>query len=120
MGALRSIGNIRTALGPQVISRYNNYRSVTINGSPKPGVSSGDALVAMSELSRTTLSPGYSYEWTGTAFQEREASGQTGSILALAVLFAYLFLVALYESWMIPIPVLLSVTVGVLGCFTGL
>ncbi len=94
--------------------------AVTINGSPKPGVSSGDALVAMDQLSRTTLPPGYNFEWTGTAYQEREASGQTGYILALAVLFAYLFLVALYESWMIPIPVLLSVTVGVLGAFFGL
>ncbi len=106
MVPLRSIVNARIQLGPQVISRYNNYRSVTINGSPKPGVSSGDALVAMDQLSRTTLPPGFTYEWTGTAYQEREASGQTGYILALAVLFAYLFLVALYESWMIPIPVL--------------
>ncbi|HBK05725.1 MAG TPA: hydrophobe/amphiphile efflux-1 family RND transporter, partial [Acetobacteraceae bacterium] len=120
MVPLRSIANVRVQLGPQVISRYNNYRSVTINGSPKPGVSSGEALIAMDQLSKTTLPPGYSYEWTGTAYQEREASGQTGYILALAVLFAYLFLVALYESWMIPIPVLLSVTVGVLGAFFGL
>lgn len=120
MVPLRSIANVRIQLGPQVISRYNNYRSVTINGSPKPGISSGDALLTMDQLSRTTLPPGYSYEWTGTAYQEREASGQTGLILALAVLFAYLFLVALYESWMIPIPVLLSVTVGVLGAFFGL
>jgi multidrug efflux pump subunit AcrB len=120
MVPLRSIANVRIQLGPQVISRYNNYRSVTINGSPKPGVSSGDALVAMDQLSHTTLPPGYTYEWTGTAYQEREASGQTGFILALAVLFAYLFLVALYESWMIPLPVLISVTVGVLGAFIGL
>lgn len=120
MVPLRSIATVRIQLGPQVISRYNNYRSVTINGGPKPGISSGDALVAMDQLSKTTLPPGYAYEWTGTAYQEREASGQTGSILALAVLFAYLFLVALYESWMIPIPVLLSVTIGVLGAFVGL
>jgi hydrophobe/amphiphile efflux-1 (HAE1) family protein len=120
MVPLRSIANIRIQLGPQIISRYNNYRSITINGSPKPGVSSGEALVVMDQLSRTTLPPGYSYEWTGTAYQEREATGQTGYILALAVLFAYLFLVALYESWTIPIPVLLSVTVGVLGAFIGL
>ena len=78
MVPLRSIANIRIQLGPQVISRYNNYRSVTINGSPKPGVSSGDALAAMDQISRTTLPPGYTYEWTGTAYQEREASGQTG------------------------------------------
>jgi hydrophobic/amphiphilic exporter-1 (mainly G- bacteria), HAE1 family len=120
MVPLRSVATVRTAVGPQVISRYNNYRSVTVNGGPKPGVSSGDALAAMEQISARTLPPGYAFEWTGTAFQERQASGQTLIILSLAVLFAYLFLVALYESWMIPIPVLLSVTVGVLGAFVGL
>jgi len=117
---LRSIASVRMVVGPQVISRYNNYRSVTINGGPKPGVSSGDALAAMAQLSAKTLPRGYSFEWTGTAYQEIQASGQTGAILGLAVLFAYLFLVGLYESWMIPIPVLLSVTVGVLGAFIGI
>ncbi len=120
MVPLRAIANIRVQLGPQVISRYNNYRAVTINGGPRPGISSGDALVAMDQISQRTLPPGYSYEWSGTAYQERQASGQTGTILALAVLFAYLFLVALYESWTIPIPVLLSVTVGLMGAFIGL
>jgi multidrug efflux pump subunit AcrB len=66
------------------------------------------------------LPPGYGYEWTGTAYQEKLASGQTVIILALAVMFAYLFLVALYESWVIPIPVLLSVAVGVLAAFGAL
>jgi hydrophobe/amphiphile efflux-1 (HAE1) family protein len=117
---LRAIADARIVLGPQTISRYNNYRSITINGTPAPGVSSGEALAAMGEVSDRTLPAGYSFEWTGTAFQEHEASGQTGAILALAVLFAYLFLVALYESWMIPIPVLLSVTVGVLGAYVGI
>ncbi|HYZ23296.1 MAG TPA: multidrug efflux RND transporter permease subunit [Rhodopila sp.] len=120
MVPLRSVADVRVKLGPQVISRYNNYRSVTINGGPKPGVSSGDALFAMDQLSRTTLPPGYAYEWTGTAYQERQASGQTIYLLGLAALFAYLFLVGLYESWMIPIPVLLSVIVGVFGAFVGL
>src|SRR6201999_3007278 len=92
----------------------------TINGGPRPCVSSGEALTAMQQVSAKTLPPGYSFEWSGTAYQEIAASGQTGAILSLAVLFAYLFLVALYESWMIPIPVLLSVTVGVLGAFFGL
>uniref|UniRef100_UPI0013D661D1 efflux RND transporter permease subunit n=1 Tax=Klebsiella pneumoniae TaxID=573 RepID=UPI0013D661D1 len=91
--------------------RYNNYRSITINGSPAPGVSSGTAMAAMADISRSTLPAGYGFEWTGTAYQEQQAAGQTGAILALAVLFAYLFLVALYESWTIPIPVLLSVIV---------
>ncbi len=116
---LRSIAEARIVLGPQTVSRYNNYRSITVNGTPKPGVSSGEALAAMAQVSQNTLPQGYSYEWTGTAYQERQASGQTSVILALAVLFAYLFLVALYESWVIPIPVLLSVVVGVLGAFIG-
>jgi hydrophobic/amphiphilic exporter-1 (mainly G- bacteria), HAE1 family len=120
MVPLRSIADVRIQLGPQTISRYNNYRSITINGSPKPGVSSGDALSGMAELSKRVLPSGYDFEWTGTAYQEIKAAGQTGPILALAVLFAYLFLVALYESWVIPIPVLLSVTVGLLGSFIGL
>ena len=117
---LRAIATPRIVLGPQVITRYNNYRSITINGSPAPGGSSGAALAAMAEVSNRTLAPGYSYEWTGTAYQEVQASGQTGVILGLALLFAYLFLVALYESWVIPIPVLLSVSVGVLGSFIGM
>jgi len=115
MVPLRSIATAHTVVGPQTITRYNNYRSITINGSPAPGVSSGAAMEAMAEISHNTLPAGYTFEWTGTSFQEQRASGQTGAILALAVLFAFLFLVALYESWVIPIPVLLSVVVGVLG-----
>jgi multidrug efflux pump subunit AcrB len=117
---LRAIASARIIQGPQVIARYNNYRSVTITGSPKPGVSSGTALQAMDEISRKTLPAGFAFEWTGTAYQEHEAQGKTGVILGLAVLFAYLFLVGLYESWSIPLSVLLSVTVAVLGAFIGI
>jgi multidrug efflux pump subunit AcrB len=120
MVPLRSIAGLKIVTGPQVITRYNNYRSVTVNGSPAPGVSSGTALAAMTQISNATLPSGYSFEWTGTAYQEQQASGQTGIILALAVLFAYLFLVALYESWVIPVPVLLSVVVGVFGSYLGI
>jgi hydrophobe/amphiphile efflux-1 (HAE1) family protein len=120
MVPIRSIASLKFVTGPQVITRYNNFRSVTVNGGPAAGVSSGTAIAAMAEISAKTLPAGYSYEWTGTAFQEQQASGQTGIILALAILFAYLFLVALYESWTIPIPVLLSVTVGVLGSYLGI
>src|SRR5271167_4188443 len=117
---LRSIANARVSVGPQVITRYNNYRAIPIQGSPSPGTSSGTALAAMADVSAKTLPSGFSYEWTGTAYQEAAASGQTGPILGLAVLFAFLFLVGLYESWMIPVPVLLSVPVGVLGAFLGI
>jgi hydrophobe/amphiphile efflux-1 (HAE1) family protein len=120
MVPIRSIASLRIVTGPQVITRYNNYRSVTINGGPAAGISSGTAIAAMEGISKSTLPQGYSYEWTGTAYQEHEASGQTGVILALAILFAYLFLVALYESWTIPVPVLLSVAVGVLGSYTAI
>jgi len=120
MVPLRSIAEIRIVLGPQTINRYNNVRSVSISGAPAPGISSGDALAAMEALSDRVLPQGYAYEWTGTAFQEKQASGQTAMILALAILFAYLFLVALYESWVIPVPVLLSIAVGVLGAFVAL
>jgi multidrug efflux pump subunit AcrB len=120
MVPMRSIARLRYVVGPQVITRYNNYRSITINGSPAPGSSSGAALAAMEEVSARSLPPGYGFEWTGTAYQEHEASGQTGPILAMAVVFAFLFLVGLYESWVIPIPVLLSVVVGVLGAYGGM
>jgi multidrug efflux pump subunit AcrB len=120
MVPIRSIASLKIVTGPQVITRYNNYRSVTVNGSPAAGVSSGTAIAAMAEISNATLPPGYSFEWTGTAYQEQQASGQTGVILGIAVLFAYLFLVGLYESWTIPIPVLLSVVVGVLGSYLGI
>lgn len=119
MVPLQSIASVRTVTGPQVITRYNNYRSVTINGSPAPGVASGTALAAMTEVSAKTLPPGYAFEWTGTAYQEQGASGQTMIVLGMALLFAFLFLVALYESWIIPIPVLFSVVVGVLGAIGG-
>jgi len=120
MVPLRAIASLRIVTGPQVITRYNNYRSITIDGSPGPGTSSGTALATMEQISDRTLPPGYGYEWTGTAYQEELAAGRTSLILGLAVLFAYLFLVGLYESWTIPMPVLLSVVVGVLGAYEGI
>ena len=120
MVPLRSIADARIVLGPQSIARFNNYRAITINGEPSAGTSSGTSLQAMAEISGQTLPAGYSFEWSGTAYQEIQAGGKTFYLLSLALLFAYLFLVALYESWVIPIPVLLSVSIGVLGSFVGL
>jgi len=112
---IRALAVAKLVQGPQTVVRYNGYRGAIVNGAPKPGYSSGQALAAMERVSAATLPAGYSFEWTGTAFQEKAASGRTGIVLGLAVLFAYLFLVALYESWNIPIPALLSVSVGILG-----
>ena len=120
MVPLRSLASVRFQLGPQAINRYNNYRSVAIQGSPAPGYSSGGALSAMASVADNTLPPGFSFAWSGISLQEQEAAGQTPIILALAVLFAYLFLVALYESWTIPIAVLLSVSVGLCGAMLAL
>jgi len=106
--------------GPQALIRYNNLRAVTLQGGAAPGVSSGTSLAAMEAVAARTLPPGYRGAWTDTAFQEQRASGKTGMILAFAILFAYLFLVALYESWTIPVPVLLSVTVAIVGSFAGI
>ena len=117
---IRAIMAPELILGPPLLQRYNNYRSVTIQGGPAPGRSSGDALAAMEQLSASTLPNGYGFEWSGTAFQEKEAGGKTPIVLGLAVLFAYLFLVGLYESWSMPAAVLLSVTIGVLGAMTAL
>lgn len=120
MVSLRALMDIDMILGPQSLQRYNNYRSVTISGEPASGRSTGDALNAMEQVSADTLPDGFGFEWTGTALQEKEAGGQTLIVLALAVLFAYLFLVALYESWSMPAAVLLSVVVAVLGAMIAL
>ncbi|SKA12972.1 hydrophobic/amphiphilic exporter-1, HAE1 family [Enhydrobacter aerosaccus] len=117
---LQAVASVELTTAPAMIIRYNNLRSVTLNGAPAEGYSSGQALAAMEKLAKDTLPPGYAYEWTGTAFQEKAASGQTGFILGLAILFAYLFLVGLYESTAIPIAALLSVSVGLLGAVTAL
>ena len=120
MVPIRALAEAKLVQGPQTVVRYNGYRAAIVNGAAKPGYSSGQALAAMERISATTLPAGYSYEWTGTALQEKAASGRTGIVLGLAILFAYLFLVALYESWNIPVPALLSVSVAVLGAIVAL
>ena len=120
MVPVAAVATVRYVTGPGAVVRYNNFRALTMNGGPAPGVASGEALTAMEEISAATLPQGYTFDWTGTALQEKEAAGQTTAILVLALCFAYLFLVALYESWTIPIPVLLSVSVGVSGAMLAL
>jgi multidrug efflux pump subunit AcrB len=117
---LRSLVELRVVVGPPALIRYNNLRAVTVQGSPAPGISSGQALTAMENVAAKTLPQGYAGEWTDTAFQEKRAEGKAPIILGFALLFAYLFLVGLYESWTIPVPVLLSVSIGILGSFLGI
>lgn len=114
MVPLRSLVTVDRTIGAQNIQRYNNYRAVKIMGSPAAGLGSGAAMQAMEKLSKD-LPVGYQYQWTGTSLQEQEAGAQTALVFAMAFLFAYLFLVALYESWIIPVPVMISIVVGVFG-----
>ncbi len=120
MVPVRVLGEPKIVQGPNLLTRYNGFRAAQINGAARPGASSGEALTAMERVSASTLPNGFAYEWTGTALQEKAAAGGTSIVLGLAILFAYLFLVALYESWNIPISVLLSVSVSVLGAIVAI
>ncbi len=115
MVPIRTLVDIKPILGPASISRYNLFAAAAINGEAAPGRSSGEAIAAMEALARDTLPDGYATEWTGTTYQEIKAGGTAAMIFALALVFVYLFLVAQYESWSIPMPVVLSVSVAVLG-----
>ncbi len=115
MVPLRSLITVKRTIGAQSIQRYNNYRSIKLMATPAAGLSSGSAIQTMEELSEKVLPSGYQYQWTGMSFQEQEAGSQTALIFVLAFLFAYLFLVALYESWVIPVPVMVSIVIGLFG-----
>ncbi|MBO7244525.1 MAG: efflux RND transporter permease subunit [Alphaproteobacteria bacterium] len=115
MVPLRSLVTVKRTVGAQSIQRYNNYRSVKLTAAPAAGLSSGSAIQALEEISERVLPAGYQYQWTGMSLQEQEAGAQTAIIFVLAFLFAYLFLVALYESWIIPVPVMVSIIIGLFG-----
>jgi multidrug efflux pump subunit AcrB len=117
---LRTLVTVEPILAPERIERYNMFRSVTINGEPAPGRSSGQAIAAMEQVAAASLPEGYAYEWTGQSFQEIQAGAAGNILLVLSLVFAYLFLVAQYESWTIPWAVILSVAVAALGALLGL
>ena len=105
--------------GAGMLQRYNLYRTAEISGGPAPGDSSGQALDAMERLAREKLPPGFGFEWTGLSYQERAAGGTQALIFGLALVFVFLVLAALYESWAIPFGVLLGLPVGIFGAFLG-
>jgi HAE1 family hydrophobic/amphiphilic exporter-1/multidrug efflux pump len=119
MVPLSTLVSIKEKQGPEYIERYNVFRAATINGSPAPGHSSGEATAAMEQLG-ANLPDGYGYEWTGTTYQEKLSGGQTGIIFAMAIVFVFLVLAALYESWAVPFAVLLGIPFAVLGAYIGL
>ena len=120
MVPLGSLINIKTVLLPRGIERYNQYPSASISALSYKGVSSGEAMQALEDLAVRTLPKGYTYAWSGASLQEKNNQGQIYYIIAFAILFAYLFMVAQYESWMIPLSVMLSVTAAMLGALLGL
>ena len=122
-GSLVSMGklvDLTPSLGAPFITQYNQFPSLAISGSAAPGVSSGEAMVQMEHILSEKLPAGYGYEWTGMSLQEIQAGGQAILIYAAALLFAYLFLVAQYESWSIPMVVMTSVIFAVFGAIGGL
>ncbi|AKV03635.1 RND efflux system, inner membrane transporter CmeB [Labilithrix luteola] len=120
MVPLSSIVSIRTTTGPEYTVRFNLYRSVEISGAAAPGYSSGQALAALEDVAKKVLPPEMGYEWNALSYQEKVASGSSTRILGLSLIFVFLILAALYESWSLPFSVLLSVPVAVLGAFFGL
>ena len=115
MVPLSSVVTINNIVGPYSLTRFNMYPAITINGLARNGVSSGQAMTAMENLSDTVLPKDMGYAWSGSSLQEKESSGQIGPILAMSLVFIYLFLVGLYESWMLPIAVLLISPVALVG-----
>jgi hydrophobe/amphiphile efflux-1 (HAE1) family protein len=118
MVPLSTVCTVQMLTGPDTLQRYNLYRSAEVYGGPAPGKSSGQAIAAFEEVAQQ-LPPGYAIEWTGTAFQEKESSGQQSQILMMALIFVFLFLAAQYESWSVPFSVLLGLPAGVMGALGG-
>ena len=119
MVPLSTLVAIKEIQGPEYIERYNVFRAVTINGSAAPGYSSGQATLATEALG-ANLPDGYAYDWTGTTYQEKISGGQAGPIFGMAIVFVFLVLAALYESWAVPFAVLLGIPFAVLGAYIGL
>jgi len=115
MVPLGTLIETRPMLGPEVVSRYNLFASATINGSTAPGYSSGQAVAAMEQAAAEVLPDGYTFEWTGMTYQELSAGNLAPLLFALSIIFVYLFLVAQYESWSIPLSVMFAVPIAILG-----
>lgn len=120
MVPLGALASVEHQLGPRLVPRYNLYPSAGITAQLVPGTASGDVMARIEKLAKATLPKSYTFEWSGLSFQEKRASGQTLLIMLAAIVFGYLFLVAQYESWTVPMPVMLSIFVAVAGAFFGL
>jgi hydrophobic/amphiphilic exporter-1 (mainly G- bacteria), HAE1 family len=119
MVPLSSLVTTHRISGPEYTNRFNVYRAAQVIGGAAPGYSSGQAMAALEEVAKQTLPPEISYDWADLSYQERKASGTTTTVFGLSLVFVFLILAALYESWSLPLSVLLTVPVAVFGAFLG-
>ncbi|HEY0782024.1 MAG TPA: efflux RND transporter permease subunit, partial [Thermoanaerobaculia bacterium] len=120
MVPLSSLVTIKRIAGPEYTQRFNLFRSAQVTGSAAPGYSSAQAMAALEEVANKTLPREMGFDWADLSYQERKAAGTAGKVFALSLIFVFLILAALYESWSLPWSVLLSVPVAVFGAFLGL
>jgi HAE1 family hydrophobic/amphiphilic exporter-1 len=120
MVPLSTLVKVRREVGPQAITHFNLFRSAQINGMAAPGYSSGQGIEAMQKLANAVLPEGFGYAWSGTAYQELKSGGQAPIILALSLVFVFLFLAAQYESWVMPLMIMLAVPLAMLGALSAL
>ena len=119
MVPLTALGTTQYTTGPGTIKRFNMFSTASISAVAAPGYSTGEAMAAMERIAQEHLPENIGLEWSGLSYQEKKAGGQTGFVLALVFLFVFLFLAAQYESWIVPIAVLLSLPVAALGAYLG-
>jgi hydrophobe/amphiphile efflux-1 (HAE1) family protein len=117
---LSALGDIKTIVGPIDVPHYNLYNAAKITGNPAPGYSSGQATRAMEEVAASVLPDGFGYEWTGSTYQELKTGNQSTFIFALSILCVFLFMAALYESWIRPMVIILTVPLATFGAIVGL
>jgi hydrophobe/amphiphile efflux-1 (HAE1) family protein len=115
MVPLSTLVTVKSVSGPEVIYRYNRFRTSKIVGQPAPGYSSGQAATAMEEVAASAMPSGFGYEWTGTVYQQKFSEGKSGTLFGFAGVMVFLFLAALYESWAIPFSVIFAVPLGLFG-----
>jgi hydrophobe/amphiphile efflux-1 (HAE1) family protein len=119
MVPMSTVSRINMTTGPDILQRYNMFRTAEVNGANAPGISTGQAMTVMEDVAAKELPQGYGYEWTSIAYQEKEAGGTQGPIFGMAMLFVFLVLAAQYESWAVPFSVLLGLPICVFGAFLG-
>ena len=120
MVPLSTLVSTRPILGPDLAQRYNLYRSASVRANAAPGYSSGQAMTIFEKFAANVLPAGYKFEWTGMAYQERQAGSTAVVAFAMALIFVYLFLVAQYESWSVPIAIILVVPMAIGGAIAAL